>query len=309
MLAHWDEGESVRAAVGHLASTIKDLGVAAGSRDVGVKRVSVDPGKWSMPAHVHGEEEEMYFVLGGSGLAWQDGSTYEIGPNDCIVYRASGEAHTLRAGPEGLEFLAFGTRPRTEIDYLPRAGVAWLVGSAFVEVAGEPRPWPREVAAGEPEVPPPSERPPNIVNVDEAESHFGGLVHALGVSAGSEQAGLNHIRLPPNESSAPAHLHTAEEELFVVLDGEVTLELTPTPMARDRGAEVERHELRGGHVVSRPPGGGMAHHFLTRESGATMLAYGTRDRKDTTYYPASSRIYFRGLGVVIEATHVGYPSE
>ncbi len=32
-----------------------------------------------MPVHVHGDEEELFFVLRGSGLSWQDGRTYAVG--------------------------------------------------------------------------------------------------------------------------------------------------------------------------------------------------------------------------------------
>ena len=55
MICHWDDVESGRAETGHLASVWADLGSAAGTQAVGVKRITVDPGKWSTPAHVEGE--------------------------------------------------------------------------------------------------------------------------------------------------------------------------------------------------------------------------------------------------------------
>ena len=67
-------------------------------------------------------------------MSWQDGKTYEVGEGDCIVHLAEGEAHTLRAGTDGLDVLAFGMRVWTELGYLPRAGVGWLAVSSLLEV-------------------------------------------------------------------------------------------------------------------------------------------------------------------------------
>ena len=69
---HWDDVEGARRTVGHLDGTWFDLGSAAGSREVGVQRIRVEPGAWSTPAHVEHGEEEIFYVLGGSGVSWQD---------------------------------------------------------------------------------------------------------------------------------------------------------------------------------------------------------------------------------------------
>ena len=74
-IAHWDEVEGERAEVGHLASVWYDLGEAAGAVTVGLQRIRIDPGKWSTPAHVELAEEEIFYVLAGSGLSWQEGET------------------------------------------------------------------------------------------------------------------------------------------------------------------------------------------------------------------------------------------
>ena len=71
MIAHWDDVESGRAEAGHLGGLWADLGSAAGSKTVGVNRIRVDPGKWSTPFHRQTAEEEIFYVLGGSGLSWQ----------------------------------------------------------------------------------------------------------------------------------------------------------------------------------------------------------------------------------------------
>jgi len=71
-IAHWDDVEGRRSELGHLGAVWRDLGRAAGTVTVGLKRLEIDPGKWSTPAHVEGAEEEIVYVLGGSGLSWQD---------------------------------------------------------------------------------------------------------------------------------------------------------------------------------------------------------------------------------------------
>ena len=165
-VVHWDDVEPRRLEQGHLGGSWRFLGRAAGSKGVTVNRIQVDPGRWSTPAHVEGEE--IFFVLGGSGLSWQDGDVYEVGAGDCIVHRADWEAHTLRAGDDGLDVLAFGPKAGLVTPHLPRAGVSWLFPS-WVEAGGGARPWEREAAAGEPEVGEASERPKNIINVDALE--------------------------------------------------------------------------------------------------------------------------------------------
>jgi uncharacterized cupin superfamily protein len=292
VIAHWDELEARAAELRHLGARWTAIGEAIGTRRVGVNRIEIEPERWSTPVHRQTAEEEIFFVLAGSGLLWQDGRTHEVGPGDCIVHRGRGAAHSLRGGPEGLDVLVFGTRVRSEIGHLPRAGVAWL-GGTWVRVGEGDHPWEQEVAAGEPELPAPSDRPPNVVNVDECEpeiwSHadMGGAVRALGEAAGSQLTGLNHERIEPDVLNTPPHCHSAEEEVFVVLAGSGVCLLG-----------TEEHEVRAGHAVARPAGTGVPHAFRGGEGGLTLLSYGTREPHDLTYYPRSGLVAFRGLNVV-----------
>jgi uncharacterized cupin superfamily protein len=176
-LAHWDEVESYRRARGEMDGTWQRLGDAAGTRGVGLSRVRVEPGKLSTPPHGHGASEEVFFVLSGSGLAWQDGSVHEIRPRDCLVYRANELEHTLIAGDDGLEYLVFGTRHPVDAGWLPRSGAVrfgwpWTEGRIDdpweVEAAGPP------LSYGDP-----APRPENILNVDEVEPEsYGGVTSA-----------------------------------------------------------------------------------------------------------------------------------
>jgi uncharacterized cupin superfamily protein len=295
VLVHWDDMEAYRREFGHIAATWRDLGRAAGTRTVGLRRVQVDPGRWATPLHVHATEEEIFFVLSGSGISLQGGVAYEVGAGDCLVHPAGGPAHTLRAGPDGLDALAFGQRAPAEIVRLPRAGIAWIAGTWIAVGAGE-HPYAQEAAAGEPEVPELTQRPRGIVHLDDAEGDE--IWRGLGESAGSERTGLNWARLPAGGEGAPPHCHSAEEEIFVVLAGSGTLELTPGPRPLTGADREERHALRAGHVLSRPPGTRLSHCLRAGEDGMTYLAYGTRDPSDVCYYPRSNKFFLRGIGLI-----------
>jgi uncharacterized cupin superfamily protein len=302
-VTHWDEVEPSRREAGHIAGTWRDLGTAAGTRGAGVQRVEVDPGRWSTPAHVEGAAEEIFYVLAGSGLSWQDGAVYEIGEGDCLVHLPHREAHTLRAGQEGLTYLTYGHRVAHGNTVLPRAGVAWLY-PAFVEVAPvgpERAPYLREAEAGEPEVGETAERPPSIVNVADVEPHISehseSLVNDrdLGRAAGSARTGLSQVTLPAGRSGYPPHCHSAEEEIFVVLEGEGTLVLGE-----------EEHAVRAGSVIGRPPGTRVAHSFRAGATDLAYLAYGTREPNDIVYYPRSGKVSLRGVGVMGRIEPLGY---
>src|SRR6201993_5618462 len=108
-VAHWDEVESHRRAKGEMDAEWQSLGDAAGTRTVGVNRVRVAPGRLPTPSHSHGASEELFFVLAGSGLAWQDGNVHEVRPLHCVIQRPGQKEHTIVAGADGLEDPRLGT--------------------------------------------------------------------------------------------------------------------------------------------------------------------------------------------------------
>jgi uncharacterized cupin superfamily protein len=298
-LAHWDDVERHRRAKGEMDAEWQFLGQAAGTVGVGINRVRVAPGRLPTPPHSHGASEELYYVLAGSGLAWQDDQVHEVRARDCVVHRPDEHEHTFVAGDDGLEYLVFGTRHPTEIGWLPRSrairiGWPWAEGRDDdpweVEATGPP------LAVGEP-----APRPDNIVNVDEVELdrwEHGAVTAQLASHERSLLAGLHWEQLPPGGEGAPPHCHSEEEEIFVILEGAATLHLEPSPGRRARGAVGEQHELRPGHVVARPPGSGVSHWFTAGPEGTTMLIYGTRKPNDMCFYPRDNKVSFRGLGVV-----------
>jgi uncharacterized cupin superfamily protein len=290
-IVHWDEVEVHRAANGEIDASWRRLGRAAGARGVGVNRVQVAPGMLPTPPHSHGASEEIYFVLAGSGLAWQDEVVHEVGPGDCVVQRADRFEHTFRSGPDGLDYLVFGTNHPTEFGWLPRSGAVRL-GWPWVEGRTDD-PWDVEARAEPLRFGDPSPPPPNIVSLEAGDQY-----RQLGAEAGAEQTGLNWLRVSPGRLSGPPHCHSADEEVFVVLAGSGTLELWPSPVAADHGAQQEEVPVEAGHVVARPPSSGVAHAFRGGPEGVTLLAYGTNQANDICFYPRSNKLYWRGVGVI-----------
>jgi uncharacterized cupin superfamily protein len=194
------------------------------------------------------------------------GSGDGLRTGDCVVYPAPHEPATLRAGDDGLTALLFAT----PADAPP-------------------------FHSDEPEA-------PRTINVADAESHYEGEAGRwvrLARQAGAQHAGVNFGHLEPGHDGAPPHCHSADEELFVFLEGGATFELWPSPLdVLEQQAEREAIEVRAGHVVSRPPSTGVSHALRAGDQGVSFLVYGTRRPNDVCYYPRSNKIYWRGLGLI-----------
>jgi uncharacterized cupin superfamily protein len=313
-IARLDEGRRREVELGHLRSRWTYVGEAAGSVKAGVRRLEVPAGAWSTPAHQHGRDEEIFYVLSGRGLSWQGGDVCEIGPGDCIVYLAREGAHTLHA-LEPLDVLTFGDRHEDESVSFPRLGMSF-VGTRMVDSVpgmtdGMPTQFVREAELGAPPLPEhtgvPGLRPPTVVNVEDVEAvtvertRVARTRRNLGRAAGSINTGIQHVQVAPGKESAPPHCHSVEEEIFVILDGDGVLVL-------GLGLELGEAEFRvqAGHVVARPAGTGVAHVFRAGQAGLTYLAYGMRDPADVCFYPRSAKVAFRGIGLIARLERLDY---
>src|SRR5689334_15766375 len=98
--AHWDEAPSRRFDVGPMGADWDFLGTAAGCDRVGVRRIRISAGKQSTPVHSHFGEEEIFYVLRGSGLSWQEKGVYEIAQGDVILHAPGGPGHTVVGGEQ-----------------------------------------------------------------------------------------------------------------------------------------------------------------------------------------------------------------
>ena len=81
--------------------------VALEADRTGVALFRLLPRKRSPFTHRHTDAEEIYVVLRGSGRVKLDDEVLDVGPLDSIRV-APATARAFEAGPEGLEFLAFG---------------------------------------------------------------------------------------------------------------------------------------------------------------------------------------------------------
>jgi uncharacterized cupin superfamily protein len=308
-IAHFDEAPVRELELGHLRPRWTMIGQAAGCVKVGVRRLQLPAGGWSTPAHMHGRDEEIFYVLSGRGVSWQAGEAAAVRGGDCIVYRPKHGAHTLHA-IEPLDALVFGERHDDESIGFPRLGLS-LVGTRAVEslpymVDGAPIQFVRESELGPPPLPDPlpsadAPRPATIANVEDVEAvtverpRVVRTRRDLGRAAGSVGTGLQHVEVAPGKYSTAQHCHSVEEEIFVILGGDGVVVL-----------DEEETAVRPGHVIARPPGTGVAHVFRAGADGLTYLAYGTRELADICFYPRSNKIAIRGLGLVARLERLGY---
>jgi mannose-6-phosphate isomerase-like protein (cupin superfamily) len=77
------------------------------TEQTGVTHFRLRPGKRSPFTHRHVEAEEVYVILAGSGRIKLDDEIADVGPLDAIRV-APRVARAFEAGPDGLEWIAFG---------------------------------------------------------------------------------------------------------------------------------------------------------------------------------------------------------
>jgi uncharacterized cupin superfamily protein len=307
-VAHWDQARVFAADRPPVRGRWRNLGAAARSVAVGVQRIDVAPGFQSTPAHAHGNSEEIFWVLEGTGFLWMDGTAWAVAPGDCIVHRPRTPAHAIVAGPDGVSVLAFGTRPGAEPALHGRSDTALTFG--FRGVTHPEHPWSLEAGSDVVDVSEPSaERPRSVVALADFEpegedrNHAGvdrAVVH-IGRLAGAQISGLTHFDVAAGALSNVPHCHAAEEELFVVLDGDGTLELWNV-----HGEAAGSAPLTPGSVASRPAGSGISHSIRAGDSGLRMLGFSDIHPNDVCFYPRSQKVSMRGLGIRFRVTNVDY---
>jgi uncharacterized cupin superfamily protein len=302
MVGHWDDATAEVIDRGPLQGTRYRLGPVAGCARLGLSRYVLGPGERAMPVHVHADEEELFWVLGGEGLSWQDGRAHPVRAGDVVLHRAGAEAHTIVGAGDGLDVLAFGSGSDTGLTWLPRAGTFWA-GPHWIPHDG-PRPFDAEAAAGPLELPQPepaSARPPTIGRLEDmpdkpwGQGSVRAVRHVVGKALGSVRSGLQETRVAPGMLSAPPHCHSSEEELFVVLEGGGIVVLGD-----------DEHPVGPGSLVARPAGSRVAHSFRAGPDGLWMLAYSDRVAGDMCFYPRSNMVGLRGLGAYFLVEPVDY---
>jgi uncharacterized cupin superfamily protein len=112
----WEEGR--------FGGREQDLGRAAGSVAVGLRRTVIAPGKQSSPRHAHMDEEETFVVLRGRGTLVRGEERVAVEAGDVAAFPAgTGVAHVFVAdAAEELEFLSIGERKDNDAITYPDSG-------------------------------------------------------------------------------------------------------------------------------------------------------------------------------------------
>lgn len=105
------------------------------------------------------------------------------------------------------------------------------------------------------------------------------LCARLAVGTVAKNLGASIDIVAPNKRSCPYHFHHAQEEMFVILEGEGTLRVAG-----------EMIPIRGGDVIFIPPGPEYPHQIIN-SSGAPLkyLSVSTRDDPEFVEYPDSGK--------------------
>lgn len=105
------------------------------------------------------------------------------------------------------------------------------------------------------------------------------LCARLAEGTAAKKLGISIDIVAPGMRSCPYHFHYAQEEAFIVLEGEGTLRVAG-----------ERLALRAGDIVFIPPGPDYPHQIINT-SGAPLkyLSISTRDSPEVVVYPDSDK--------------------
>jgi uncharacterized cupin superfamily protein len=120
----------------------------------------------------------------------------------------------------------------------------------------------------------------------------------LGDAFGLTQYGVNHVTLGPGGISALRHYHSQEDELIVMLEGELVL-------VTNLGEQV----VTAGMCVGFKAGAANAHQLINRSSApARYIEVGSRIPADVAFYPDDDLCWVdEGNGPVIPAHKDGSP--
>lgn len=130
--------------------------------------------------------------------------------------------------------------------------------------------------------------PKPIANLDEVEftdiednGYYTSKRAQFSAGIGARDLGYNLTVLPPGKAQCPFHSHRAEEEMFLILEGEGELRYG-----------VERYKIRKHDVIACPTGDASTAHQIINTGNTTMryLSLSTLSKLEICEYPDSSKI-------------------
>ncbi|MDN0082739.1 cupin domain-containing protein [Crenobacter sp. SG2305] len=101
----------------------------------------------------------------------------------------------------------------------------------------------------------------------------------LGTGTAAQKLGIGIDTVPPGKRSCPYHFHHAQEEMFIVLEGNGALRVAG-----------ELLPLRAGDVVFIPPGPDYPHQIINdSDAPLTYLSISTKEQPELVEYPDSGK--------------------
>jgi quercetin dioxygenase-like cupin family protein len=91
---------------------------ALGAERTGLSQYRMNPGQKVGFGHRHGESEEIYVVIEGSGRFKVEDEVFPVAARD-VVYCRPDAMREWEAGPDGLEMLAFGGHAENDAEMQP----------------------------------------------------------------------------------------------------------------------------------------------------------------------------------------------
>ncbi len=103
----------------------------------------------------------------------------------------------------------------------------------------------------------------------------------IGSHIGARKLGYNLTVLPPGKVQCPFHCHHAEEEMFLILEGEGELRFGD-----------KRYPIRPHDVIACPTGGAEVAHQIINTGPTTMryLSLSTKAELEVCEYPDSQKV-------------------
>jgi len=102
----------------------KELGDAAGGKQLGCSLYELPPGEQSWPYHYHTANEEAMYVLAGEGLLRADDGEHDLTAGDYVSFPAdeSGGHRVVNDSDDVLRYLAVSTMTEPDVTVYPEMG-------------------------------------------------------------------------------------------------------------------------------------------------------------------------------------------
>ena len=115
---------------------------------------------------------------------------------------------------------------------------------------------------------------------DTREPHYDGMGARLARGTAALKMGASVDVLEPGKRGCPYHLHHAQEEMFIVLEGHGTMRVAGEMLA-----------VKAGDIVFVPPGPDYPHQMInTSDAPLKYLSISTKDTPEVVEYPDSNKV-------------------